>query len=191
MDTLGISIGDKVWTSYGTGPYCVKSIWGPYWWWQHNWELCCYGGAVIYPYPIISLTCHTWNNPKDPAYLNDIHQEGDRWCTAQGDEIFVEKHASKKFVQASIFDLSNVLDDPRRRPYVFDPEVDYSNPRLVYKCAHCKRDFNEIDLGVVQCTYCKYCGKYPCERVLVMPPSKLGVKSPSHYVIALNVGAPI
>jgi DNA-directed RNA polymerase subunit RPC12/RpoP len=190
-EALGISVGDKVWTEYGTGPYRVDSIRGPYWWWQHCWFDNTYGGAIIYPYPIIGLGLTLWGKPKDAGYIiNDVHQEGEQWCDQHGSEVFVEKHAPILLKQFGLFDLVNVSGDPRQEPYRFDPDVDYSDPRLTYKCARCKRDFNLSEVTVAHCARCKYCGGWS-ERVLVVPAAKLGMKSVGAYVMALNCGAPI
>lgn len=164
---LGISIGDKLTTSYGSGPYEVKSIWGAYWWWtslEAN-----HDHVTIWQYPVASFTVS--QNDKRDCYINHVHQDGNRWFSDSGDEIFVEKNFSaKKFHQIALFDfIDSIPDDPRRQPYRFDPDVDYSNQETVFQCWKCRRDFNGKKWnGGHANPHCPYCNAWVAKTVIVM-----------------------
>jgi hypothetical protein len=177
-EALGFAIGDVIRTSYGTGPYVISSIWGPYWWWMP------FNGAhyhvTIWPYPVISLV-------SGRSGINNIHQEGNRWFTDTGDEIFlIEKN--KLTYQTSFLDNPRSIDDDARmRPYTFDPEVDYSDSRKVFKCWNCLRDFNgEKWNGGYANPHCPYCSAWVACSVIVMERVIPGNQYISACVRALN-----
>lgn len=166
-EALGIAIGDLLTTSYGrSSPYRVESIWGPHWWWTNfeaSWD-----HVTIWPYPVISITGTLLSDPRNGVgYFNFIHQNGARWFNDQGDEIIIEKVAATKvYRQANLF---LVDDDPRRRPYPFDPSVDYSDQNRVFQCWQCRRDFNGQKWnGGHANPHCPYCQAWVAKTVIVM-----------------------
>jgi len=166
-EALGISIGDILKTSYGTGPYEVESIWGEYWWWT-SFEAN-YDHVTIWPYPVASFGVALKNNRE--GCINHIHQDGNRWFSDSGDEIFVEKIFSpKKYYQIGMFDFStpNTVDT-RKQPYRFDPNVDYSNQETVFQCWKCRRDFNGKKWnGGHANPHCPYCDAWVAKTIIVM-----------------------
>jgi hypothetical protein len=176
---LGISIGDKVWTSYGrSAPYRVKSIWGAFWWNEASF-------LTIWPYPVICLGLTLWNgkNERDLYGVNDIHQDGTRWFTDQGDEVFVEKVKTvKKLMQLDFFAECLSDQDGRRFPYQFDAAVDYSDQNHVFHCWKCKRDFNGDKWnGGAANPHCPFCRAWVANSVIVMEKVVPGERYWSEY----------
>lgn len=137
QSALGISSGDIVRTSYGTGPYEVWSIWGPRMFVNSATHI------VIWDVPVISLTLtHVHGGvPRDNSdffYLNEISRHGNRWLMANCDELFVES-AGTRVIQSSLFGSSE--DEPVQWP--FHSGVDYSSKNL-FHCETCGIDFNKV-----------------------------------------------
>jgi hypothetical protein len=165
-EALGITIGDRVKTSYGTGPYRVESIWGPFWW-TLSYHL------TVWPYPVISLGLSyvgVSGKHHEGLGINNIHQDGCRWFTDQGDEVFVEKDRKSVFRQLDIFSvLPSASSDQRTAPYKFDPSVDYSDQNHVFHCWECHRDFNGDKWnGGYANPHCPYCHAWVARTVIVM-----------------------
>ncbi len=185
IEALGIEVGDKVWQMIGTyqgTPYRVESIHGPYFWATGN------IAVIVWPYPVVSLTLKSWNYPKDyQRYgINDIHKDGDRWFTDQGDEVFVEKPKNRKILQIDLFSFSkskNIYSDA----YKFSPDVDYSDPNKVFKCKKCSLDFNG-EMSSWTTPYCPVCGVNAgvSDKIIVMERVKPGKKYFSSYQRALG-----
>lgn len=143
---LGISTGDIVTTSYGTGPYEVWDIQGPYLY--SNWQ-----GLFIYRHPKMSLVMTTPGTipPEGAQYprINDVVYIGGRWLSLGGrDELFVE-HRS----QAGQINLFGP-EEPTAEPYRFQEGVDYEAKDRTWHCWGCGRDFNAEPTG-------QHCGP-PC-----------------------------
>jgi len=161
---FGISVGDIVSTSYGTGPYVpyvVLSVSPPRY---HDRFV---GVLVIRTWQVIDLVCRHVDRPdRGPdhrAYLGSIRVEGNRWFTDQNDEIFVVRKSAGKAVQLSMF--NDDIDPERDLPYEFQPGVDYSHD--AWKCTHCGKDFNEATergRGPVW-----HCGDV-CDKLILMQP---------------------
>lgn len=134
---LGIATGDVVTTSYGTGPYEVWDVHGPYLWTEGV------GDLVIYRYPIISLTLikpgeQRPGHQDHHFYINYIARVGHRWLSGR-DEIFVEKRQVSG--QMDLFGPTEKVPEP----YPFQEGVDYSGPLGTTRhCWMCKRDFNAV-----------------------------------------------
>lgn len=180
---LGISVGDVVKTSYGTGPYRVELITDPHYW---SVDL---SGLTVWPYLVISLICTDPDNTRrrDKSYISCIHQDGDRWFDDMGYEILIVARIDKpKFLhQLDIFGLIE-MDNPRRHPYEIDPQVDYSNRSRVFHCAECGHDFNgEMWNGGFACPHCPYCltkGKHNVSgKITFMPAVIPGQRYLSSY----------
>lgn len=75
MTALGISTGDIVSTSYGTGPYEV-------------WDIYRLQGGLI-SLELIEPGCRAPGRRESHFWLNNIRRDGDRWFNPHGDEIFV------------------------------------------------------------------------------------------------------
>lgn len=146
---LGISTGDIVTTSYGTGPFIVTSIHGPRY--VQHWI----GFVFVTDYPLISLGLVRSDDPGRGNYgINDIRQVSDRWFTESDDEVFVEKGSVDSGLQMGLF------TNPDPAPYAFNPDVDYSEN--AWRCKHCEYDFNALPHsrnGRVACgPFCERCG---------------------------------
>lgn len=139
-EALGIRVGDIVTTSYGTGPYVVWSIWGPKLWHAGH------PAWTIWPWPVISLMCvyaegHHSFGRLGFSYLNEIHQEADRWITAGGNEVFVAPPVGGYPDLPTDMFLSF---PPAPEPYPFQDRVDYA--AWAWHC-RCGLDFNEVRDG--------------------------------------------
>ena len=162
QEALGICTGDVVTTSYGTGPYEVWSISGPRLWREGLWR-------TIYPAPVISLallsTGHTGSVRSSQVYgINDVLQEGDRWLTLSGDEVFVRPPARRPLLQVDMF--RSYPADPV--PYPFQAGVDYTLEERVWHCPTCGRDCNADPPGPFAPPPCPYCGMPASTRVIVL-----------------------
>lgn len=73
---LGISTGDIVRTSYGTGPYEVRTIIGP--------EFSAEGVPLIH----LILTV-PGSSDRGRYYINDVRRSGDGWLCGRADELYV------------------------------------------------------------------------------------------------------
>lgn len=150
---LGISIGDLICVSYhdtGNPIDPVETIWGPYYWTCNSVE-----GLITWPYPVISVSIY-----KGKGGINNIHLDGNRWFTDQGDEVLVKKVAQKrKFVQIDLFsEFTELTSDPRIAPYPFNASVDYSDRKHVFHCLDCGSDFNgDMWNGGYACPPCPLC----------------------------------
>lgn len=189
-----IEVGDKMWTSYRVDDtvYRVDSIWGPFWWFHPI-----NGNLEIYPYPMASFCLSLWGNPQKDGYgINDIHEEDGKFIDQVGDEIFVEKikKTPQPLEQFDMFSLllpEEKVDDPRMHPYVFQPGVDYSDPKRVYKCNHCGLDFNSPLQEPLCYRDCPKCGKYEGYRIYKVPPYQWDKRNVSVYLFKLNNGIPL
>lgn len=135
---LGISTGDIVTTSYGTGPYEVWRISEP-----RRFEAS-FHCIAIWPHPVIGLTVIRTDHvgivrDVDLHWINEVRREGDSWFSS-GAEIFVHPANASKPIQRSIFDLPDIdSDDPPSYP--FQPGVDYQS-RGVWHCQDCGLDYD-------------------------------------------------
>lgn len=168
---LGISIGDIVTTSYGTGPYVVQELCGPYY------TAPGLMGLVIRTWPVIDLGFGDYSG------VNDVRQEGDRWFTDSNDEIYVQHRDPEG--QLWLFDPPSVGE----LPYVFDPQVDYRRFGEVWRCERCKIDYNAPDEPEAwRGGICPCCGRStpPCCAILLMPPRVVGLQQRNAYITGLN-----
>ena len=138
---LGIETGDIVRTSYGTGLYVVQSFFGPVYVTREI------GAVVVRDHPEISLALSPLGKEQVGAYINDVRRVGDRWFTAQNDEVIVERPERAPVVATSLLDLIDppdaVEEIPMPAPYQFDEAVDYeAGANRVWHCPTCGKDFN-------------------------------------------------
>lgn len=171
---LGISVGDLVRTSYGTGPSEVERINGP----------------VFYDEALPSvLIVRTWPvvyvGFSGSAGIGSIRQDGTRWFTDDNAEIFVAKsNASRKPSQFQMFASSG---QTRHEPYPFKQGVDYEHN--VWRCRHCG-DFNAApnDERLRLRWHCPLCGKsYAVDyKILLMTPRVVGKSQMNDYITALS-----
>jgi hypothetical protein len=171
---LGISVGDQVRTSYGTRDE-VHHIHGPYYWGE-----VLPGVLLIRTWPVIYLGLG------GNAGIGDIRQDGERWFTDGGDEIFItHRQASPRPAQIELFDESQV--DPRSQPYQFMSGVDYTYN--VWKCRHCG-DFNAPPENehLRRRWNCTICGKWKVDyKIILMTPRVYGKQQQNAYLTALGV----
>jgi len=73
---LGITTGDIVRTSYGTGPYVVQAIIGP----EFSDE------SVSHIHLILTLPD---SSDRGRYYINDVRRSGDGWACGHADELYV------------------------------------------------------------------------------------------------------
>lgn len=111
MSELGIEVGDVVWTSYGSGPYRVKRVVGPY---RDRYDPATCTVKQDGP-PMWSLVLEDlgkWYGPpinrfvrhNGELYINEIRApRRGRWFTWGGDEIFVRKRAAGAALQPDMF----------------------------------------------------------------------------------------
>lgn len=164
QEALGICTGDIVTTSYGTGPYEVWGISGP-WLWKDGLY------RTIYPQPVISLillaTGHTGPvRSRHFCFINDVLREGDRWFTLVGEEVFVRAPSQRPALQVDMF-RSYPADPP---PYPFQEGVDYTLQGRVWHCPHCGRDCNADPPGLLSPPRCPHCGREASTRIIVVRP---------------------
>lgn len=155
-EALGVETGDIVTTSYGTGPYEVREIIGPHYWY------CDWNSLVVREYPVISLVLVRQGHEGPVLFyhmywINDVRREGERYFDDQGDEVFVEKPQARPAMSMPDL-LSAAEDDPRTRPYRFQAGVDYdAGDGRVWHCPACGLDFNgssPFRCGVPACPRC-------------------------------------
>lgn len=141
---LGIQTGDLIRTSYGQKVFVVHSFTAP------HYVLTGLDYFIILDHPEISLTL-TEQGVKTRSdqfsQINDIRQVGDRWFTAQNDQIYVERPHREPAPARSLFDLIDPHDAPEvlpvPPPYTLNPAVDYlAGPRRAWHCEACGTDFN-------------------------------------------------
>ena len=167
-EALGIQVGDIITTSYDTGPYEVWHIWGPKYWHKGlDW--------IIWPWPVISLLCvyapgHHFFGRRGFSYLNEIHQENDRWFMPYG-EIFIASPVGG-YPDLPMDMFLNYA--PSAEPYPFQDGVDYI--AWAWHCRGCGLDFNEVrdDHSPPLCPNCQYiastrlimveAGRHPCPK---------------------------
>lgn len=160
---LGIQTGDIVTTSYNTGPYEVWSIHGPHLWEKHS-------HYIIYPWPIVHLTLvyakgyHLFGKP-GLSYVNEIHQEGNRWLTTVGDEVIVTPPPNG-YPNLQIDMLRSYPPPPK--PYPFQDGVDYeAGHRRVWHCHRCGLDFNWQPTSRHGPPNCPQCNRVAYTRVIL------------------------
>lgn len=189
-EALGIKVGDIVSTSYGTGPYRVISIHGPVWWEDNIFYL------VVWPYPVISLVVvgpDESEKANHHCFLNEIHQEGERWFNDSGDEIFLlekdkfPKAPEPKPEQMDMFSLLKPAVEnapkamPLNEPYKFQEGVDYSDPKHVFHCPICRVDYNgDYWNNGHTCPRCPS-GKHLGTMIIIMPEIEPGEKAIGLY----------
>lgn len=172
---LGIETGDRVSTSYGTGPYQVVHVSAPTY-------LAHYVGAlVILPWPTVSLSLLP-ADPKDArssyCYLGEIRQtvteQGVRYFSNK-DEIFVTKGAGNH-AQLSLF----AQQPAPPQPYAFQPGVNYAClDGELWHCPRCSADFNALRVPTIPTMVpgdprghnppCPHCGSWPEPRYVIQP----------------------
>lgn len=171
---LGISVGDLVRTSYGTGPNEVERIHGPYYF-----NVGVFDNLIVRTWPVISIGF------SGDSGINNIRQEGDRWFTDGNDEIFVTKNKAHKPAQLAMFGPS--AGQNRQSPYLFKPGVDYTHN--VWKCRHCG-DFNAPpnDERLRRRWHCPICGKQHVvdRKIILMTPRVVGKSQMNEYTTALD-----
>ena len=169
---LGISIGDRVSTSYGTGGI-VTHVSKPHY---VEYDV---GGLVVRTWPVVSLNYEgTPYAVHGNNIINDIRAEGDRWFTDADDEIFIEK-AHEYSLQMEIFETA---PEPFE-PYKFRAGVDYS--RNVWMCEECG-DFNAGPEMDDMRWRCPICGKYGVTKIILMQPRVHGKKQLNSYLLSLG-----
>jgi len=158
---FGIIVGDIVSTSYGAGPYVVRSITRPHYTERFP------GVLIVRTWLVISLIGLLRDRPADKQgyILNSIRREGDRWFTDMNDEIFVTKGKSNKtrIFQLSMFELPGEAE----MPYLFIDGVDYSQD--VYRCRE-HGDYNGTPPAIHMYPTCPRCGRWPEYVVRLMEP---------------------
>lgn len=149
-EALGISVGDKVWTSYGSNIYFVKEITAP-----TKFHKSCLQ-FVIRDHETIHLVLSDADGKSNtPSYIGNIRRvSSSRWATDMNDEIFVEKTGVKTVVQLDLFAEPEVSSAP---DYAFQNNCDYrAGAGKVWHCVRCNRDFNTIEFSrqSVRCPEC-------------------------------------
>lgn len=112
---FGLTVGDVVRTSYGSGPYTITELTRP----AYTWFT--YGGFVVRTWPVFSLFVS--RTPTDQGYIiNDIRRLDDgRYFTDSNDEVTViEQAGGRTLAQMSLF----AADDQIRRPWPDDFMID-------------------------------------------------------------------
>ena len=172
---LGISVGDRVSTSYGTGGI-VTHVSRPYY---VEYDV---GGLVVRTWPVVSLNYEgTPYAVHGDKIINDIRIEGDRWFTDADDEIFVEKAHNKPEYPLQM-DMFETALEPFE-PYRFRAGVDYS--RNVWMCEECG-DFNAGPEMDDMRWHCPICGKYGVTKIILMQPRVHGKKQLNSYLLSLG-----
>jgi hypothetical protein len=165
---LGISVGDRVSTSYGTGGI-VTHVSRPYY---AEYDV---SGLVVRTWPVVSL------NYDGDKIINDIRIEGDRWFTDADDEIFVEKAHNKPEYPLQM-DMFETALEPFES-YRFRAGVDYS--RNVWMCEECG-DVNASPEMDDMRWHCPICGKYGVTKIILMQPRVHGKKQLNSYLLSLG-----
>ncbi len=168
---LGISVGDVIHTSYGTGPEEVRQVHGPSYF-QQGFA----GVLIVRTWPVISVGF------SGDAGISSIRQDGTRWFTDSNDEIFVAKNKVHQPSQLPMFTLSASPD-----PYPFKPGVDYTHN--VWQCRRCG-DFNALpdDERLRMRWHCPLCGKKHVVdfKIILMTPRIIGKRQMNDYHTALS-----
>jgi len=141
---LGISTGDQVRTSYGTGGV-VTHISAPHF---VDEEV---GRKIIHTCPVVSVMLD------GDKVINGIRQEGERWFTDANDEVFFTRRQGEVEQQIDMF--ASAMEMPK--PYSFQTGVDYTHN--VWTCGSCG-DFNaegESDMR----WRCPRCGEYGVKQI--------------------------
>jgi hypothetical protein len=136
---LGISVGDIISTSYGSGPYRVVEISQPVKFSIRALHI------VIRDHEVTHLKLADLDGEsKTPSYIGSIRRVGsDRWATDMNDEIFVEK---KGEVSGAQLDLFSVLTPEAAPDYDFQAGCDYrAGAGKVWRCDGCGKDFNTAE----------------------------------------------
>jgi len=163
---LGISVGDRVSTSYGTGGI-VTHVSRPHYVERGVSSL------VVRTWPVMSL------NYDGDKIINDIRIEGNRWFTDADDEIFIEKAQPEYPLQMDMFEATLEPFEP----YRFRAGVDYS--RNVWMCEECG-DFNAGPEMNDMRWRCPICGKYGVTKIILMQPRVHGKKQWNSYLLSLG-----
>lgn len=167
--SLGISIGDRVRTSYGSGGI-VTSILPP------RFVSKFVGPLIVRSWPVMDITYDK------QSFINSVRREGGRWFTDQNDEVIVERGAGlpSAGMQMDLFGS----EYPIPAPYPFNPNVDYDG--LAWRCEKCDLDFNAPLETRYGRWHCIQCGKYGVMRVLLMHPRDQVVKPLNSYLLSLG-----
>ncbi len=159
---LDICVGALVSTSYGSGPYVVRSISGPVLF-RKGLDI------IVYPMPVVCLALsyavgHHLHDVRDragKAYINDIYRDGERWFNLAGDEIFVKP--GDEWVQLGLF------EGRAAAPYGFQLGVDYdAGQRRVWHCERCGLDFNWDGRGCRHPPNCPACDWVASTRIIMV-----------------------
>ena len=170
---LGISIGDRVSTSYGTGGI-VTHVSRPHYVERGVSSL------VVRTWPVMSLNYEgTPYAVHGDKIINDIRIEGDRWFTDADDEIFIEKAQPEYPLQMNMFEATLEPFEP----YRFRAGVDYSHN--VWLCEECG-DFNADPEMDDMRWYCPACGQYGVTKIILMQPRVHGKKQWNSYLLSLG-----
>lgn len=185
IEALGISLGDVLITSYGSGPFEVKSIRQP-----RRFEITS-SHIIIRDHEVTSFVLRDLDGKSTTdSYINNVRRTGERWATDQNDEIFVEKKHRRNIVQLGLF-------DERRRPaaeeYEFQPGCDYrAGAGRVWHCPRCRKDFDTAEKHKLPywCPACKDVKFMPvCVPIFYVeaPPVGDWRARPSEYMMTLNM----
>jgi hypothetical protein len=170
----GITIGDKLRTSYGAGGV-VTFIGTPHYMDQFP------GDLIIRTWPVLSLGID------DKGIINDVRREGDRYFTDANDEVMIERCADGFAGQMFQIGFDISADEGMAPSYHFYPDVDYT--KNAWKCPQCG-DFNsgpEKMIGGRGYRWnCPYCEKYGVLRLTVLHPRVIGKKQANSYLVYLN-----
>ena len=163
---LGIQTGDIVSTSYGTGPYEVWSIRGPQYVERRG-----VGVWIIRTWPVVSLGLvkpgeqPAWHTSCPFFIINTVRQEGDRWFTDAGDEVFVTPSRVRFPLPVDMFRSFPPLPEP----YLFQPGVDYqAGDGLVWRCERCGTDFNAPGESKWGPAWCPRCNRPAGTQLVIM-----------------------
>jgi hypothetical protein len=169
QEGLGLRTGDVVRTSYGTGPYEIWRIWGPYYWWDDG------DARLISHEPVVSLRLikagtRPRNMDCDFLTINHIYRDRGGYRTIGGDALEIERADGPACtLQLSLFDApAHPLGWDQ--PYPFRAGLDYgaAGPALPWMRArwtpgvwHCRDhgDFwweprDPLDRGPAVCPAC-------------------------------------
>ena len=163
---LGISTGDQIRTSCGTGGI-VTGITNPHYVDDE------FSRKIISTWPVINVT-YDGVNP-----INNIRQDGDRWFTDDNDEIHVAHGTNETQQQMDMF--SSVLEAPE--PYRFQEGVDYSHN--AWSCDQCG-DFNAEPENYNLRWHCVKCGRYGVKKLILMLPRDQTTNRLNSYLLALG-----
>lgn len=185
-EALGISVGDVVTTSYGSGPYEVKSVRPPQKFCKSIFSI------VIRDHEVTSLVLRDLDgNCNTDSYINNIRRVGDRWATDMNDEVFVEKKNKLVIIQPDLFAVAAKSDIPAE--YQMQEGCDYrAGAGRIWHCEYCAKDFNSPEKQRLPyfCPDCRDKQKFPqvCVPVffIAAPPPDDGRPRPSEYNVTQN-----